>query len=125
MTEDGIPSSACTRRPDEIGADGFSSLRLARNNFPAARGGGGGAQRAAAALSDGFGSGPTGLGPTDEHSFHLHHRDFTVTPITDQIGPMDSVFKTECYDLKNHFSEPQYKMTVLPLNIGKSRFDLC
>ncbi|KZV56164.1 anaphase-promoting complex subunit 5-like [Dorcoceras hygrometricum] len=50
MTRDEIPSSACTRRPDEIGADGFSSSRLAGNNFPTARGGGGGgAQRAAAA----------------------------------------------------------------------------
>ncbi|KZV28773.1 hypothetical protein F511_06693 [Dorcoceras hygrometricum] len=41
-TGDGIPSSACTRRPDEIGADGFSSSRLAGNDFPAKRGGGGG-----------------------------------------------------------------------------------
>ncbi|KZV30910.1 WPP domain-associated protein [Dorcoceras hygrometricum] len=99
-----------------ISTDGFSSSRLAGNNFPAARGGGGGgAQRAAAALSDGFGSGPTGPGPTDEHSFHLHHRDSTVTPIADQIGPIDSVSKTECYDLKNHFSEPHCKMTSVDL----------
>ncbi|KZV22376.1 hypothetical protein F511_18014 [Dorcoceras hygrometricum] len=54
----------------------------------------------------------------DEHSVHPHHRDFIVTPITDQIGPIDSVSKTEYYDLKNHFSEPQCKMTVLPLNSG-------
>ncbi|KZV37956.1 hypothetical protein F511_05439 [Dorcoceras hygrometricum] len=66
-------------------------------------------------------SGPTGPGPTDEHSFHLHHRDFTVTPIADQIGPIDSVSETEYNDLKNHFSEPQCKMTVLPLNSGKPR----
>ncbi|KZV35027.1 hypothetical protein F511_19774 [Dorcoceras hygrometricum] len=46
-------------------------------------------------IGDGLGSGPTGPGPTDEHSFHLHHRDFTVTPITDQIGPIDSVSETE------------------------------
>ncbi|KZV50260.1 hypothetical protein F511_36650 [Dorcoceras hygrometricum] len=72
-------------------------------------------------IGDGFGSGPTGPGPTDEHSFHLHHRDFTVTPIADQIGPIDSVSETEYYDLKNHFSEPQCKMTVLPLNSGKHR----
>ncbi|KZV56810.1 hypothetical protein F511_25070 [Dorcoceras hygrometricum] len=78
-----------------------------------------------ATLGDGFGSGPTGPGPTDEHSVHPHHRDFIVTPIADQIGRIDSVSKTECYDLKNHFSEPQCKMTVLPLNSGKSRFDLC
>ncbi|KZV37973.1 hypothetical protein F511_09793 [Dorcoceras hygrometricum] len=76
-------------------------------------------------LGDGFGSGPTGPGPTDEHSVHPHHRDFIVTPITDQIGRIDSVSKTEYYDLKNHFSEPQCKMTVLPLNVGKSRFDPC
>ncbi|KZV33394.1 hypothetical protein F511_38513 [Dorcoceras hygrometricum] len=69
----------------------------------------------------GFGSGPTGPGPTDEHSVHLHHRDFIVTPIADQIGPIDSVSETEYYDLKNHFSEPQCKMTVLPLNSGKTR----
>ncbi|KZV52971.1 hypothetical protein F511_21622 [Dorcoceras hygrometricum] len=37
------------------------------------------------------------------------------------IGRIDSVFKTEYYDLKNHFSEPQCKMTVLPLNSVKSR----
>ncbi|KZT76292.1 hypothetical protein F511_46682 [Dorcoceras hygrometricum] len=66
-----------------------------------------------------------GPGPTDEHSVHPHHRDFIATPIADQIKPIDSVSKTEHYDLKNHFSEPQCKMTVLPLNIGKSRFDPC
>ncbi|KZV23136.1 hypothetical protein F511_24970 [Dorcoceras hygrometricum] len=53
------------------------------------------------------------------------HQDFTVTPITDQIGPIDSVSETEYNDLKNHFSEPQCKMTVLPLNSGKPRFDPC
>ncbi|KZV46963.1 hypothetical protein F511_23565 [Dorcoceras hygrometricum] len=66
-------------------------------------------------------TGPTGPGPTDEHSVHLHHRDFIVTPIANQIRPIDSVSETECYDLKNHFSEPQCKMTVLPLNSGKPR----
>ncbi|KZV48219.1 laccase-3 [Dorcoceras hygrometricum] len=70
-------------------------------------------------------TGPTGPGPTDEHSVHLHHRDFIVTPIADQIGSIDSVSETEYYDLKNHFSEPQCKMTVLPLNSGKPRFDPC
>ncbi|KZV24048.1 hypothetical protein F511_42781 [Dorcoceras hygrometricum] len=69
-------------------------------------------------LSDGFGSGPTGPGPTDEHSVHPHHRYFIVTPITDQIGPINSVSKTEHYNLRNHFSEPQCKMTVSPLNSG-------
>ncbi|KZV55315.1 hypothetical protein F511_18847 [Dorcoceras hygrometricum] len=69
-------------------------------------------------LGDGFGSGPKGPGPTDEHSVHPHHRDFIVTPIVDQIGPIGSVSKTEYYDLKNNFSEPQCKMTVLPLNVG-------
>ncbi|KZV45751.1 hypothetical protein F511_21217 [Dorcoceras hygrometricum] len=34
--------AACTRRADEIYADGFSSSRLVENNFPAERGGGGG-----------------------------------------------------------------------------------
>ncbi|KZV57305.1 hypothetical protein F511_22754 [Dorcoceras hygrometricum] len=62
-------------------------------------------------LNDGFASGPMGPGPTDEHSVHPHHRDFIVTPIADQIGPIDSVSKTEYYDLKNHFSEPQCKLT--------------
>ncbi|KZV56584.1 hypothetical protein F511_27172 [Dorcoceras hygrometricum] len=66
----------------------------------------------------GFGSGPTGPGPTDEHSVHPHHRDFIVTLIADQIRRIDSVSKTEYYDLKNHFSEPKCKMTVLPLNSG-------
>ncbi|KZV34374.1 hypothetical protein F511_19323 [Dorcoceras hygrometricum] len=79
------------------------------------------AHRGGVRIGDGFGSGPTGPGPTDEHLFHLHHRDFTVTPIADQIGPIDSVSETEYYDLKNHFSEPQCKMTVLPLNNGKPR----
>ncbi|KZT75844.1 hypothetical protein F511_47130 [Dorcoceras hygrometricum] len=41
------PSSACTRRPDEIGADGFSSSNLAGTNSveaaaAACTGGGGG-----------------------------------------------------------------------------------
>ncbi|KZV34325.1 hypothetical protein F511_35502 [Dorcoceras hygrometricum] len=102
--------------------------KLGRNDFR--RSGGGGGRRQAAhgggvRIGDGFGSGPTGPGPTDEHSFHLHHRDFTVTPIADQIGPIDSVSETEYYDLKNHFSEPQCKMTVLPLNSEKPRFDPC
>ncbi|KZV45756.1 hypothetical protein F511_39844 [Dorcoceras hygrometricum] len=57
---------------------------------------------------------------TDEHSVHPHHRDFIVTPIVDQIEQINSVSETEYYDLKNHFSEPQCKMTVLPLNSGKS-----
>ncbi|KZV25826.1 apoptosis-inducing factorB-like [Dorcoceras hygrometricum] len=64
---------------------------------------------------------PNGPGSNNEHSVHLHHRDFIVTPIVDQIGWIDSVSKTEYYDLKNHFSEPQCKMTVLPLNSGKPR----
>ncbi|KZV58456.1 hypothetical protein F511_26275 [Dorcoceras hygrometricum] len=68
---------------------------------------------------------PNGPGSNDEHSVHIHHRDFTVTPIADQIGRIDSVSKTEYYYLKNHFSEPQCKMTVLPLNSGKPRFDPC
>ncbi|KZV42437.1 hypothetical protein F511_36212 [Dorcoceras hygrometricum] len=111
--------------------EGAATLRIGRNNFR---------RREAAApapafgeergrphlgLGDGFGSGPTGSGPTDEHSVHPHHRDFIVTPIADQIGPIDSISKTEYYDLKNDFSEPQCKMTVLPFNIGKSRFDPC
>ncbi|KZT75283.1 hypothetical protein F511_47692 [Dorcoceras hygrometricum] len=33
MTEDGIPSSAYTRRRDEICTDGFSSSKLAGTNF--------------------------------------------------------------------------------------------
>ncbi|KZV41930.1 heat shock 70 kDa protein 17 [Dorcoceras hygrometricum] len=71
------PLSACTRRPDEIGADGFSS-KDRTEQFPAkeaaALGGGGGFE-----LSDGFGSGPTGPGPLDEHSVHPHHRNFIVS----------------------------------------------
>ncbi|KZV40491.1 hypothetical protein F511_23828 [Dorcoceras hygrometricum] len=68
---------------------------------------------------------PNGSGSNDEHSVHLQHRDFTVTPIADQIGPIDSVSETEYNDLKNRFSEPQCKMTVLPLNSSKPRFDPC
>ncbi|KZV38284.1 laccase-3 [Dorcoceras hygrometricum] len=67
---------------------------------------------------------PNGPGCNDEHSVHLHHRDFIITPIADQIGPIDSVSKTERYDLKNRFSEPQCKMTVLPLNSGKPRVSM-
>ncbi|KZV48134.1 hypothetical protein F511_20773 [Dorcoceras hygrometricum] len=99
-TGDGIPSSAYTRRTDEIFADGFSSSRwpetIFRRHVAAAHlgGGGGGFMRRGGAA--------------------LNALDFIVTPITDQIGPIDSVSKTEYYDLKNHFSEPQCKMTVLP-----------
>ncbi|KZV30432.1 protein EXPORTIN 1A [Dorcoceras hygrometricum] len=138
-TRNETPSSACTRRTDEICTNGFSS-----SNWPETilrR------RRAAAAAHVGAGAGgvygeeigpidsvsktelydlldldrPNGPGSNDEHSVHLHHRDFIVTPIADQIGPIDSVSKTELYDLKNHFSEPQCKMTVLPLNSGKPR----
>ncbi|KZV48614.1 methyl-CpG-binding domain-containing protein 9 [Dorcoceras hygrometricum] len=128
MTGDGIPSSACTRRPDEICTDGSSSSRLVGNDFPAARGDGRGGdgfmRRGGAALNNARSwTGPTGRGPKHEHYLHPYHRDFIVTPITDQIGPIDSVSKTEHYDLKNYFSEPQCKMTILPLNVGKSRFD--
>ncbi|KZV19748.1 hypothetical protein F511_32929 [Dorcoceras hygrometricum] len=42
------PSSACTRRPDEISADGFSS-RSWSEQFPAKQGGGGGVRDTAAA----------------------------------------------------------------------------
>ncbi|KZV24468.1 hypothetical protein F511_19099 [Dorcoceras hygrometricum] len=40
------------------------------------------------------------------------------------IGPFDPVSETEYNDLKNHFSEPQCKMTVLPLNSGKPRVSM-
>ncbi|KZV19274.1 hypothetical protein F511_37035 [Dorcoceras hygrometricum] len=64
MTRYEIPSSACTRRPDEIGADGFSSSSWPEQ-IPAARGGdGGGAQgrrrrtrAAAAAFGEEWGGG--------------------------------------------------------------------
>ncbi|KZV30099.1 hypothetical protein F511_44180 [Dorcoceras hygrometricum] len=117
MTGYETPSSACTRSPDEIGADGFSSSSWPEQ-FPAARGGGGGGAQGgrrrlleegrgggykSLGLGDGFGSGPTGPGPTGEHSVHPHHRDFIVTPIADQIGRIDSVSKTEYYDLKKPF----------------------
>ncbi|KZV43778.1 ornithine aminotransferase [Dorcoceras hygrometricum] len=97
-------------------------VELAGNNFPA---------REAAAAYERKGRRPTSTrrsawtgqrpGSNDEHSVHLHHRDFIVIPIADQIGRIDSVSKTEYYDLKNRFSEPQCKMTVLPLNSGKPR----
>ncbi|KZV18323.1 hypothetical protein F511_27858 [Dorcoceras hygrometricum] len=119
---EGLTRSARTDSPRKIGRNNFRRMTAAAAAASFER-------REAAVfgsrLSDGFGSGPTGPGPTDEHSVHLHHRDFIVTPIADQIGPIDSVSKTEYYDLKNHFSEPRCKMTVLPLNSGKSRFDPC
>ncbi|KZV50496.1 hypothetical protein F511_07765 [Dorcoceras hygrometricum] len=114
-----VRNPAVLQRP-AISREVVPSVAQQQRNDCAGRG-----QRCAtSALGDGFGSGPTGPGPTDEHSVHPHHRDFIITSIADQIGPIDSVSKTEYYDLKNHFSEPQYKMTVLPLNIGKSRFDI-
>ncbi|KZV06748.1 hypothetical protein F511_45769 [Dorcoceras hygrometricum] len=67
---------------------------------------------------------PNGPGSNDD----IHRCDFIVTPIADQIGPIDSVSKTECYDVKNDFSDHptlNCKMTVLPLNSGKPRFDPC
>ncbi|KZV45940.1 translation initiation factor IF-2, chloroplastic-like [Dorcoceras hygrometricum] len=82
-----LTRSARTDSPRQVGRNKFRRLEAA------AVGGGGGFEER---LSDGFGSGPTGPDPTDEHSVHLHHRDFIVTPIADQIGPIDSVSKTEC-----------------------------
>ncbi|KZV53026.1 hypothetical protein F511_06193 [Dorcoceras hygrometricum] len=180
MTRNETPSSACTRRPDEISANGFSSSRLA-GTISGEGGGGGGDAKAACLerrgggqelglgfscvvinigyprmsasgessttmhrilhasgshpipppddpkLGDGFGSDPTGPGPTDEHSVHPHHRDFIVTPIVDQIGPIESVSKTEYYDLKNHFSEPQDTASRGPTTIvaPESQFRTC
>ncbi|KZV30011.1 Tau class glutathione S-transferase [Dorcoceras hygrometricum] len=121
-----------------------SPRQVGRNNFPATQGGGGGTRAAAAAayerregaaaklrLGDGFGSGPTGPGPTDEHSVHLHHRDFIVTPIADRIRRIDSVSKTEYYEwLRNHNSGLAQRIMYGPFNpyipirstiIGKSR----
>ncbi|KZV23020.1 hypothetical protein F511_32614 [Dorcoceras hygrometricum] len=57
MNGDGIPSSACTRRPDEIGADGFSSSRLAGTNS--------GEEAAAAAYREERGAAAKELGITD------------------------------------------------------------
>ncbi|KZV22103.1 hypothetical protein F511_11631 [Dorcoceras hygrometricum] len=119
---EGLTRSARTDSPRQDWPEQFSEKRGGDGGGDLFREEG---RRPRARLGDGFGSGPTGPGPTDEHSVHPHHRDFIVTPIGDQIGQIDSVSKTEYYDLKNHFSEPQCKMTVLPLNIGKSRFDLC
>ncbi|KZV45558.1 hypothetical protein F511_36875 [Dorcoceras hygrometricum] len=113
MTGCETPSSACTIRPDEIGVDGFSSSNLAGTNS---------GEAAAAActggmrLGDGFGSGPMGPGPTDEHSVHPHHRDFIVTPITDQIGPIDSVSKTE----KSHSPKSSSHAQHIELSITDS-----
>ncbi|KZV48026.1 hypothetical protein F511_24307 [Dorcoceras hygrometricum] len=65
-------------------------------------------------------TGPTGPGLNDD----IHRCDFIATTIADQIGPIDSVSETECYDVKNNFSDHitlNRKMTVLPLNSGKPR----
>ncbi|KZV32859.1 hypothetical protein F511_06123 [Dorcoceras hygrometricum] len=107
--------SARTDSPRRIGRKLFSGEEEAA--AAATRGGGG----SGSLLKCWTWIGPTGPGPTDEHSVHLHHRDFIVTPIADQIEPIDSVSKTEYYNLQNHFSEPQCKKTVLPLNSGKPR----
>ncbi|KZV37759.1 hypothetical protein F511_24540 [Dorcoceras hygrometricum] len=40
-----------------------------------------------------------------EHSVRLIHCGLIITPIDDQIGPIDSVSKTEYYDVKNKFSD--------------------
>ncbi|KZV27121.1 desmoplakin [Dorcoceras hygrometricum] len=115
--------SACTRRLKDFIANGFSSKSFpeqVRRTAEAAvcTGGGVRSKSTLSRLNDGFGSAQRSRVQTDEHSVHPHHYDFVITPIADQIGPIDSVSKTEYYDLKNHFSEPQCKMTVLPLNSG-------
>ncbi|KZV36850.1 zinc finger family protein [Dorcoceras hygrometricum] len=87
MTGIKTPSSACTRRPDEFSTDENTSarwpeqVRLAMGMY----------------RPIGLGSGP---GPS-EHPVQLNHYGFIITPIDDQIGPIDSVSKTECYDVKN------------------------
>ncbi|KZV55464.1 hypothetical protein F511_31064 [Dorcoceras hygrometricum] len=60
-TGDGIPSSACTRRPDEIGSDGFSSSRLA-GTISGERSGGGGSDERRRRLMRGRGGGQQALG---------------------------------------------------------------
>ncbi|KZV22960.1 F-box/kelch-repeat protein-like [Dorcoceras hygrometricum] len=117
------PSSPCTRRRDEIYADGFSSSNWPETIFPAKKAA---VHTAAACREERGGDLSVGLGPAQRArvqrmNIQFISIDFIITPIADQIGPIDSVSKTEYYDLKNHFSEPQCKMTVLPLNSGKPR----
>ncbi|KZV36872.1 hypothetical protein F511_05621 [Dorcoceras hygrometricum] len=116
MTRSETPSSGCTRSADEISTNGFSSSNwpetIFRRRSAAHGGGGGGGVRE--------GRREACPGPNDD----IHCCDFIVTPIADQIGPIDSVSKTESYDMKNNFSDhltPNRKKTVLPLNSGKPR----
>ncbi|KZV54064.1 putative WRKY transcription factor 3 [Dorcoceras hygrometricum] len=111
---EGLTRSARTDSPRQIWPEQFpANRRRRRRRRQAAHGGGGMRLRRG---GGGFSArcwtwtGPTGPGPTEEHSVHPHHRDFIVTPIADQIEPIDSVSETEYYDLKNHFSEPQCKL---------------
>ncbi|KZV19970.1 hypothetical protein F511_19955 [Dorcoceras hygrometricum] len=52
--------------------------------------------------SNGLGSGP---GPY-EHSVRFHHRGSITTPIDDQIAAINTVSKTEYYDVKQFFRPP-------------------
>ncbi|KZV29228.1 hypothetical protein F511_22393 [Dorcoceras hygrometricum] len=109
----GGTNSGEARRRATAAALGGGGRQVGRNKFrrSKAAGDGGGVRRRRRLLGE---EGdlmmdldrPTGPGPTDEHSVHPHHRDFNITPIANRIGPIDSVSKTEYYDLKNHFESP-------------------
>ncbi|KZV54307.1 ent-kaur-16-ene synthase, chloroplastic [Dorcoceras hygrometricum] len=91
-----------------------------RRGAAAARGGhcgGGGLERREAAKWWTW-TGPTGPGPNDD----IHHYDFITTPIADQIGPIDSVSKTEYYDVEAAKYGPfNPYIPIRSTTIGKSR----
>ncbi|KZV07072.1 hypothetical protein F511_45445 [Dorcoceras hygrometricum] len=78
--------------------NGFSSSKWPETIFRrrrAAAAAAHGKRRRRRLLERGGAAANTRPGSNDEHSVHLHHRDFIVTPIADQIGPIESVSKTE------------------------------
>ncbi|KZV26908.1 hypothetical protein F511_31335 [Dorcoceras hygrometricum] len=84
MTGDETPSSACTRRPDEIGTDGFSSSRLAGTISGERSGGGGGGfvrgGKGAATSRDTASRGPTTI-PAPESQFRTCPTDHGLGPV--------------------------------------------
>ncbi|KZV24518.1 putative ribosome-binding factor A, chloroplastic [Dorcoceras hygrometricum] len=115
-TRDGIPLSACTRRPDEIGADGFSSSRLAGTNSgeAAASGGGGGFVRGgkgAATSRDTASRGPTTI-VAPESQFRTCPTDHGIT---------DSACKNQLVVVSVQYGPFNPYIPIRSTTIGKSR----
>ncbi|KZV23059.1 peptidyl-prolyl cis-trans isomerase, FKBP-type [Dorcoceras hygrometricum] len=132
------PSSACTRRPDEISTDGNSSSRwseqVRRGKAAAAaargkHGGGGGGEREGAAVFKELGLGiQLSVGPQPlwlrNHNFELAHRIMVkrlATSPHDPLGITDSACKNQLVVVSVQYGPFNPYIPIRSTTIGKSR----